>query len=491
MRKTARDRYVESRAKAQQKRTTEIRDFDDLIALMLGGPAIPTQKRFIYAPDFACAYMGAAGGAKTTAGVVKVLFRLLTLPGSKGVIARANYNDLLDTTMKSAEKVLARLPPGILVDRDKSSPQKWWLKPIFDGDLSELTFMGLTDNLGSYEFDVGFIDEADEVESGRVDELRSRMRNQPYPGFDKFSVNLAFNPPPVTHWLYTDCTGMNEQQVKVKEPTLTLFKSTPRENEKNLPPGYYDRLSTLPPIMYRRLVEGEWGASFAGTPVYAPEFNYAVHVREKSQYTPGDVVVRMWDFGMRRPACVFCSMDHRGRLKVHQSVLGNNELADVFIKRMLMLHTMNFASAPNVMDFGDPAAAQQKDTGSTLQVLHEAGIQLRFMRSKIGDGVDATKRLLTQLIEGKPAVEFDRAGCNILIDGMNGGYAKDANGKPIKDGFYEHVMDAFRYGVINLYGVRGSHRQAQGLARAMSGDGGIVGGDSVEYRREYDEGAST
>ena len=121
MRKTAIDRFQE-RAK-KQVAATHINGAEGLIKLMIDDRDMdqreinPTQLEYILSDDRYKAYMGPAGCAKTTTGVVDVMLKALLLPGTKWFIARKNYNDLLDTTVRTATDVLNRLPPGTLMER--------------------------------------------------------------------------------------------------------------------------------------------------------------------------------------------------------------------------------------------------------------------------------------------------------------------------------------------------------------------------------------
>lgn len=482
LRQTAVDKYVA--AENAKKKNVEIRSLDDLIALMLGGPPLPTQKAFLEAEDVWCAYKGTIGSAKTTAGVTKVLFRLLTLPGSKGLIARGDYNDLLDTTMRTAEVILTqRLPPGLRIGRSKAPPEKWVLRPIIEGPPSELTFMGLKDELGSYEFDIAFIDEANEVEERVAASVRGRLRNKPYEGYDHYSLNLAFNPPDMNHWLYTACTGLDAERRVVKPPYMRLFEPSPRENEANLPAGYYDQqAASMPDDMKARLLLNQWGSIRAGDPVYR-EFSRQIHVRSHVRAAVDGALLRFWDFGYHHPACIFATLTRTNQLKVHRAVMGKDTDARQFARDMKVLTAEHFPWAGQFIDIGDPAVSQQKDTGSTLQVMHQEGIQIRYARSLIDDGVGTCRRLFSTLNAGAPAVVFDEEHCRVLIEGLAGGYYMDAKRKPVKDGYYDHLCDAFRYGVHMLFGHGASPQLAGVMYRAM---GTFEQAESVEYRPEND-----
>jgi len=447
VRKSALERFRE--AKSATTGEQQQLDYDGLFALLLGGEINPTQKAFAYSPERLKAYMGPAGCAKTSTLCASGLMRALLQPGSKGLVARADYNDLMDTTALRLEEMVNRLPRGVLLDRDKSPPMKWWIRPAVEGgDVSQVTFMGLKDMLGSYEFNWAIVDEAAEVEEARIHEINTRLRHK---GGD-YSVGLAFNPPDKHHWLYTACTGRDFQDKVTGDAWLKLFLPSPRENITNLPPDYYENLAkSLPPDMRQRLIEGVWGSTFEGQPVYR-EFRSGIHIRDTAKWYVGDTLLRFWDFGYQRPACIWAKVDTFGRLIIFKEHLGESTEATAFAKRCIALTQQSFPGAEQTIDFGDPAVVQKKDTGQTLAEFYKAGILIRYKKTQIDTGVRRLRQLMEQLVEGEPAFQVS-ASCHVLTSALRGGYHMDKDGqKPFKDGYYDHLCDALRYGVDNVYG---------------------------------------
>lgn len=464
MRKSNLEKYVE--AKAKKSPTTELNSIDDLAKLLVDGDRPPdqrrlnpTQKAFIYAPDRLTAYKGPAGCAKTSTGCAKIFLRALLEPGTKYLIARHDYNDLMDTTALRMQEMLSRLPPGTLLGRDKTPPMKWYIRPIggahvTSDDPSQITFMGLKEALGSYEFNGAFVDEADEVEEARVHEINTRLRHKG----GNYNVSLAFNPPDVNHWLYTACTGLDGQNRHVKPPFLKLFEPQPDENVANLPPDYYKYLTeSLPEDMRQRLVDGLWGSSFPGAPVIR-QFRRSLHVaKEPLVFTSEGTLFRFWDFGYGHPACLWVQVSWNGRFRILRELLGKQQEAASFARRVKALTTEWFPTALRVMDYGDPAVKQKKDTGQTLAVIHNEGITIHYKNHSFDGSLQLLRRQFERLIEGEPAILIDKR-CTFLISGLSGGYhLKDDGTTPVKDGFYDHLIDALRYGVDNVIGAEVQH----------------------------------
>lgn len=461
---------VKQEARPLNAGATVLSGIEDLMALLIADNPVkwkrkllPTQKQYMESRAKLKAYMGPAGCAKSTTGCADIMLRALLLPGSKWFVARRDYNDLMDTTARTMAKILNRLPDGTLVERTKSPPMKWYIRPVATdtnlarGALSEITFMGLSDNVGSYEYTGGFIDEADEVEQQYFEQMKMRLRYRP-PGMEDFDecnhfIGLAFNPPPVTHWLYTECTGMDATGTRVKPASMTLFRPVPNENQANLPKGYYDDLGqSLPEDLRKRLVDGEWGNTFPGQPVIR-QFSRKRHVVKGLKHSPGATLYRFWDFGYRRPGVLWAQLRKDGRLQILREFMGKNIEGAAFVEQVLAQTAENFPDAQAFIDIGDPAVKQQKDTGSMLTILNAAGVQLRSLRTPLDLSLDRLRHRFEQVVEGEFAILIDES-CRILCDALSGGYHMDEDGvKPIKDNEYDHLVDCLRYGVWALFGT--------------------------------------
>jgi hypothetical protein len=84
------------------------------------------------------------------------------------------------------------------------------------------------------------------------------------------------------------------------------------ENERNLPPGYYDRIMEAvktDPIEEARMVRGEWVDRPAGDAIFGPYFNKGLHIRgdSKSGILPNEnfPILVGWDPGSVNNAVIF------------------------------------------------------------------------------------------------------------------------------------------------------------------------------------------
>lgn len=451
-------------AKRKQFENIYLKSFDDLLMLILDGDrpqaergVNPTQLAFIKDPTRIKAYMGPAGVAKTSTGVGEIFMHALLEPGTKYLIGRADYNDLSDTTMLRAEEMLRFLPAGTLLDRDMKPPAKWWIKPAavrVDGEdydePSQITFMGLKDTMGSYEFNGAFIDEAAEVEESRVHEVNTRLRHKRGHKF----LSLAFNPPDKSHWLYKACTGKDVEENPTTEGAwMKLFMPQKGENTRNLPENYHEMLAaTLPEDMRQRLIDGVWGSTFPGEPVI-PQFKERMHCVSELKYM-GGTLFRFWDFGFRRPACLFVQVHLDGRVQIMREVLGHNMTGEAFIDLVKKMTAEHFPQARTFVDYGDPAVAQKKDTGQMSALMMQAGIIIRYQHTPFDVSMRVLRKKFETLIKGDPAIVIAKKHCPHLVGGLGGGYHFKKDGvTPHKDEFFDHLVDACRYGLWCLFGT--------------------------------------
>lgn len=495
MKKSLRELLEESKAK--QRPSVQL-DFEGLVARVMGKKPRPTQGKFLMDPAPYKAYKGMAGCAKTSTLVGGELLRSITIPGYSGFIAMHNYNDLTNTAIPRFEQMVNRVSPALVIDRDKTPPMRVWLQSPGAQGVSSIMFIGLKDYPGGYEWHHGSVDEADKCDERIILGLKSRLRApQPEGHIITYGLDLAFNPPDETHWLYPACTGLDHERKRVPDKKwLTLFEPSVGENDENLPPRYYEeQFAGMPQDMLDRLRWGKWGASFPGTPVYR-QFDINYHATEENLYNEEHVMFRFWDFGYRHPACIWAQMDDHGGIDVVYERMGTDVEARAFVRECKALTNTRYPhQGRRILDFGDPAAVQKKDTGSTLAVLGDEGISLTFIKSTIDEGVRRLRFLLDNRVEGRPAFRIMRRTCPLTTRMLQGGYrmAMQSDGKggpavnrPVKDGFYDHLADALRYGIINLFTHQGRVAAQPDMDFGGEEADADAWPDNIEYQRSAD-----
>ena len=125
----------------------------------------------------------------------------------------------------------------------------------------------------------------------------------------------ACNPDGPSHWVYKRFFQEPWKEVdgeKVWNKDYSKYHVPIKENEHNLPPGYYDRIMEAvktDPIEEARMVRGEWIDRPAGDAIFGPYFNKSLHVlgdsREGILPHVDYPIICGWDPGSVNNAIIF------------------------------------------------------------------------------------------------------------------------------------------------------------------------------------------
>lgn len=206
-----------------------------------------------------------------------------------------------------------------------------------------------------------------------------------------------------------------------------------------------------------------------GKPVFS-EFRRDVYCK-KLEYDVHSPLHVGWDFGGHHPAAVMAQRDGLGRLCVLKAVMGYDEDLYQFMDRIDDVICNEFPNAELVF-YCDPAGKAKSGQGTAPPA--QQLLQQRFRRkvrslySKPADRVRAIKQLMGKLIGGSPGLLLapllgevthpdGKRECGLMIEGFETGLIWDASNSGVhkmtykKDGWYEHLFDAFGYMFIFLY----------------------------------------
>jgi hypothetical protein len=465
----------------KQNQRVELAGLEDLARLIVHPtkPLLPTQKDFIFYPGRIAHFMGPVGAAKTSALVGSLLLPSLLYPGGVWGLFRATWWTLEQTTLRRFMESIDRLGRSIIVDKEAGPPMKLWLHPAVNnpdgspGAPVEWIFHGLDDigKLGSTEFTGIGVDEIDELPEPMVDTLNMRLRHRlPHQEVAEgpFFLRSACNPVRRSHWVHYRYCG---EESCLNPPFGKKFRPLRRENESNLPPGYYDELAAgMSPETKLRYIEGECGPDISGSPVFRNEFRSDLHVGDLLYY-PSLPLILSIDFGRRRPACVWSQRTPEGFVNRLSEFLGEEMNTDRFAKTVNMLTATRFPHVRKRVEFCDPHGTAKKSVSdeSDIDIMRRNGFQLQYRDVAKKTGLEKMSEGLNTLIKGRPRSMYNRKGTPLLIEGYVGGYTyPDAQpGKPLKeepvaDGFYEHLMDCDRYLEVNLGMGSSTPKQQQG-----------------------------
>lgn len=435
-------------------------DLDGLISKLMGGPATPTQKEFVLSPERRAWFTGPVGSGKTTSLVTSGILPGLMYPGSEWLVARWTYWTLEQTTLKVFLASCKRLGSNIFAREPKVGPPfEIWLNTGPGKEPSHYIFHGLDEitKLGSTQFNGVLVDEVNEIDdvmAGTLDErLRAKLPSQEIPE-GPFFLRMSSNPVTRSHWLHKKfCAEEDSDPV----PWGKKYNPHPKENAHNLPPGYYETIAQgKSPEMKLRMIEGQCGPDPMGKAVFSGEFHTNLHVANL-RYNPNMPMGRSWDFGRRRPCVVW--FQRVGNLVNRYLVeLGDNESLEKFADRVLMRSRYEFPAAQKWFDVCDPHGERKVDVSdlSSCDVLRKKGIRPMHRYVDVKPGLELMSKGLNTMVQGRPMSQYDKKGCQILIDGYLSGYVWPMNRpghapkeKPLADGYYEHPMDCDRYIMVN------------------------------------------
>lgn len=234
-----------------------------------------------------------------------------------------------------------------------------------------------------------------------------------------------------------------------------------RDNAKHLPPNYISDLEkNYPPSWVEKFLDGNYGFIINGKPCYE-SFSDDWHCPKSFPGHASSIPIhRYWDFGYRRPAVIWAQKTSEGQLRLYKEMMGHNEYLQQFAPKIIQAGNERFPGC-TFLDYCDPAGTQKRDSGKPSVVILREQFNIRciFRPTIIDDGLELIQRQLLTMVQGEPAIIINASECPTIVNGFKGGFAKDTTGTVIKDGFYEHLHDALRYGVVNVFGSNVSSKQ--------------------------------
>lgn len=325
-----------------------------------------------------------------------------------------------------------------------------------------------SDALGSQYFSFAILEEADSCTEELFNTMPARMR-QNISGFRKI-VFLICNPPDKNHWIYKKFF-VNNNGDDPRSPFRTLY-CTQAGNAKNLPAGYAESMQKFyedNPGLQGAFLGGVWSPQVKGDPIFAENFNKAVHVSSGPlAFNPNFPVCRMWDYGFRGNACHFGQMDFdRQQIRILKSIFAEKMTLDPFADIVELRSAEWFPVGTTFEDWGDSSGKQQTAHGLSLHdTLRQRGIITKFFPHQVQYGIEIMHRVFKQMAfrkgkeifagEVKPFFLISNCPeCEHLISAISIGYCnKKGTPKgefnPVKDGFYDHPIDALRYWLVPL-----------------------------------------
>ena len=230
---------------------------------------------------------------------------------------------------------------------------------------------------------------------------------------------------------------------------------------KYLPADYYDNLAEGKSEDWVDVyIHSKFGKSLSGQPVFRA-FNSDLHVAKQRlnpiRSSTNPLIIGM-DFGLT-PACTINYIDLQGRFLTFAALTSDGMGILRFSREKLKPYLAKRFPGMNVLIVGDPAGSQraQTDEKSVFDILKQEGFRVIPAKSNtLVARITAVDKLLTRLVDGKPAMLIDPEARD-LINALRGGYRykirKDgeADDTPEKNK-YSHVADAHQYACMHADG---------------------------------------
>lgn len=411
--------------------------------------------------------MGPVGSGKSVTSSFEVVRRAsMQVPNAQGIrksraaIVRETARQLQDTTIKT---FLDWFPPGQCGDFMRTT-KTYFFKV---GDIEcEIMFRALDDaddvaNLNSLELTFAWFNECRDIHPDIVDAMSKRIGRFPSAkdgGPTWHGMWGDTNPPTMDTWWYYQMEGLDPRDgVSANDNGWDVFKqpsgrSAFAENVENLPEGYYDTQGRSEEYT-RVYIDGEYGLSSAGQPVYKyfrPDYHMAAGRLRPISNGVRPVVIGM-DLGLT-PAAVFGQQDPRGRALILAEAVSFDMGIQRFVRTILkpMIYE-KFPGVP-VIVVVDPAGIQraQTDERSAVDIIKAEG--LRVMPAKtnnVSARLSAVDDFLMRHVDGDSAFIVD-GSCTQLKAAMMGGYRFHAKNGNIEKNKHSHVAEALQYLMLHI-----------------------------------------
>jgi len=183
------------------------------------------------------------------------------------------------------------------------------------------------------------------------------------------------------------------------------------------------------------------------------EFDPATHVQQLD-YDPNLPLYRTLDFGFVNPfVCLWIQVDEQGIVRVIDEYIRSRATVDVHAEEIKSRTPIDEEQV--TATFCDPAGKSVNDvTGTSIvRELRTLGIAARYRHSGILEGIELIRRAI-RAGDGKSSLVISPR-CQRLIEAMRCYHYPESGSRawagelPLKDGLYDHPIDALRYFFVN------------------------------------------
>lgn len=446
---------------------------------------VPSVTPFLLSDKFQSFIVGPVGSTKTTASLIKILLEAKKMAPcadgirrSRCVVVRNTRQQLSDTTIKDFLALYPDGEAGVFMRTD----MKFLMK--IDDIECEVLFRGLDDSqdvrrLLSLQLSFAFLDEIREINPDVFNALTGRLGRYPngmmVPHRPEWGQDDKGNPvqgcvddagnPMKKLWGSTnpaDADSFWEQYLSnPPDNAHVTIQPSGRSEEadwlQHLPSNYYeDMMQGKTEEWISVYVDGKWGASLSGKPVFQA-FKPDLHLAKEPLRAAASTLVIGVDAGLT-PAAVITQQAYDGRLLVLDALTSESMGAMRFIQEKLRPLLSAKYPGMNYVVAIDPAAFQraQTDERCVADFYKAAGFVVKPARTNaLSARLASVDTYLTRIVDGRPAFLMDKTSCADLVAAMRGKYRYKINTKgekeesPEKSHPWSDVSDALQYACMH------------------------------------------
>jgi hypothetical protein len=426
-----------------------------------------TCKAFMMSDSKMRTLMGPVGSGKSVVSAFEVIRRAtMQEPNKQGIrktraaIVRETARQLQDTTIKTFHDWF---PPGVCGTYMRTT--KTFFFKVGDVEC-EVMFRALDDaddvaNLNSLELSFAWFNECRDINPKIVDAMSKRIGRFPSTkdgGPTWFGMWGDTNPPTMDTWWYYQMEHLDPLDgVSPNDNGWDVFKqpsgrSPFAENIENLPEGYYD-IQGRSDEYVRVFIDGEYGLSTAGQPVYKyfnPEYHMAHQKLEPTVNGVRPIIIGM-DLGLT-PAAVIGQQDPRGRVLILDECVSFDMGIQRFVRTVLKPKIIEKFSSSPILIITDPAGIQraQTDERSAVDIIKAEGLKVMPARTNnISARLSSVDDFLMRQVDGDSAFLVNST-CTQLKAAMMGGYRFHKKNGNIEKNKHSHVAEALQYLMLHI-----------------------------------------
>ena len=390
---------------------------------------------------------GPAGTGKSRAGLEKLHWCCSKYPQIRALVVRKTRRSLTQTAMVTFENKVLPAPGSVPFH---SGDQEYRYP---NGSVIAVAGMDKPSKILSSEWDICFVQQAEELAQQDWEAIITRLRNwkMPYQ-----QVIADCNPDAPTHWL----------KARASAGTVVMLESRHQDNPAlwDVQAGrwtregaaYLAKLDSLTGVRYRRLRLGQWAAAEGA--VYEESWDRAIHVINRRPIPPE--WPRYWaiDFGYTNPfVWAAWAEDPDGRLYRYREIYRTKTLVEDHARKILEVTKDEPKPRAIICDHdAEGRATLERHLDMRTTAAYKAvspGIQAVEARlRKAGDGRPRIFYLRDSLVQADPElVDAHRPTCteeefeSYVWDQSNGRHRGE---EPVKE--HDHGCDMTRYLVAHV-----------------------------------------